>query len=224
MTMLLSVLLSLSTATAGDLNFSPDRPGVGESTGTVGTGRVMVEGGVAASTADPAAVGTSSITGRIGLDDPLELRVRVPDLVLVDGELYSGSVGLGAKVAGEVSDRWSLSLVPEVWVATDGGDVGGTINGNLAFAVDDALGLWLHSTHTVTEFGTFGFFGGGVGYALDAVGIYVNGGHGYNGDPMVGAGAWLPVNDALQFDAGCDITIASGDAFPVFLLGASGGF
>ena len=218
------MLLLLSVALAGDLNFAPDRPGVGESTGAVGAGHVMVEGGLAAVVTDPLAVGTSGITARIGLDDPLELRVRVPDLVLVDGELVSTSVGVGAKVAGEVSDRWSLSLVPELFVATEGGDLGGTVNGNLAFAVDDALGLWLHTTHTVVPGGMGGFFGGGVGYAFDAVGVYVNGGHGYNGDPMIGAGGWLPLGDALQLDAGVDITLAAGDAVPVVLLGASGGF
>jgi len=218
------LMILAGAAHAGELNFSPDRPGVGDSTETVGTGAVMVEGGVAAAVSDPAAVGTSSIVARVGVDDPVELRARVPDVVLVDGEVVTGSVGFGAKVGGAVSERWSVSVVPELWIGTEGGDVGCTINGQLAFAVDDALGLWVHTSHTVTELGTSGFFGGGVGYALPAVGVYVNGGHGYNGDPLIGGGAWLPVGDALQFDAGVDVTIAGGDAYPLVLLGASAGF
>ena len=65
---------------------------------------------LAATVAQPSAVGTSSIIGRFGVDDGVELRVRAPDIVLYDGEVGTGFVGLGAKIGGNVSERWSVSV------------------------------------------------------------------------------------------------------------------
>lgn len=216
------MLLLLSLAHAGGLNFSPDRPGVGDSTASVGGGAVMIEGGVQA-VVDPTAVGTSGIVGRIGLSDLVEARVRAPDIVLANDDVLLGQVGVGAKVGGSLDDHWSLSFVPELYVETDGGSIGGNLGTNLAYGVD-SLGFWLYAATNVTEGGTGGFLGGGVSYGFDALGLYVNGGHGFNGDPLVGGGAWIPLSGAAQIDLGCDVTLAGGTAYPAFLLGTSLGF
>ena len=217
------VWLVLSLAHAGELNFSPDRPGVGDATATVGAGAIMVEGGLAATVDNPAVIGTSGIIGRIGLFDPAEVRVRVPDVTFFDGEAYVGQIGLGAKVGGALDDHWAISMVPELFSETDGGAVGGNVGTNLSYSVDN-VGVWVYNTVGVAQGGTGGFFGGGLSYWIDPVGIYVNGGHGFNGDPLIGGGGWLALSDRAQLDAGVDMTLIGGTAYPVVLFGASAGF
>jgi hypothetical protein len=212
----------LASAWAGDLNFSPDRPGVGNSTGTVGAGAVMVEGGVAATVAQPSAVGTSSIIGRFGVDDGVELRVRAPDIVLYDGEVGTGFVGLGAKIGGNVSERWSVSVVPEIAVDTNGGGFFGLINGQAAVALGD-VGMWVTSESVVGDFGSGTTAGGGVSVAISGGGVYANAGGTFGGDPFVGGGGWWALQEAVQLDIGCDVWVGD-DVVPVFLLGASFGF
>lgn len=215
--------LWMTTALAGELNFSPDRPGVGNSTGTVGTGAVMVEGGLQATVTQPAAVGTSSITGRFGVDDAVEVRLRAPDIVLVDGEVGTGSVGLGAKVGGAISEHWSVSVVPELAVDTNGNGLFGVLNAQLALALGD-LGLWATHYTSVGDFGSETLAGGGAAYAFSGGGFYVNAGGTFGGDPFVGGGGWWALRDAVQLDMGADVYFAGGDVVPVFLLGASFGF
>ena len=216
------LLLLISLAHAGELNFSPDRPGIGDSTTSVGGGAVMIEGGVQA-IVDPTAVGTSGVVGRIGLSKTLEARVRAPDFVLFDDGVMVGPVGLGTKVGGHLDEHWSLSFVPEVYVQPGGGSVGANLGTNLAYGLDN-VGLWLHATTTVSEAGTTGFFGGGASCGFDALGVYVNGGRGFNGDPVVGGGGWIPLSATAQLDFGCDLTLDGGTARPAFLLGTSLGF
>ena len=106
------MLLLLSTLAAAEgLNFSPDRPGVGDSTGTVGQGHAMLEAGVVLGPSAPS-LSSGGIIGRYGLADGVELRVRAPDVGVADG-LFFGPLGLGAKFAG-ANGSWSVSAVPEL--------------------------------------------------------------------------------------------------------------
>lgn len=199
------LILALShVALAGSVNFSPDRPGVGDSTGTPGLGHAMVEIGVAATVnGEGTAVGTSGIVGRIGLDRGLELRVRAPDLALVDGALGFGTVGLGAKIGGAVSDRWSVSLVPEVSIDPATGVLGGSLNSNVAFGLGP-LGLWAHASASGDGDAIALFTGGGASVALGRGGVFVNGGHTVSGPTFGGLGGWWMLKDALQVDLGVD--------------------
>jgi len=212
----------LALAGAGELNFSPDRPGVGNSTGTVGAGAVMVEAGLQATVTQPAEVGTSSIIGRFGVDDPVEVRVRAPDITVYDGEVGTGFVGLGAKVGGNLSEHWSASLVPEIAVDTNGGGFFGLVNGQIGLTLD-SVGMWVTSESVVGDFGSDTSAGGGLSVGISGGGIYVNGGGSFGGDPFVGGGGWWALRDAVQLDLGCDVYLG-GDVVPVFLLGASFGF
>jgi hypothetical protein len=217
------MLLLLATAFAGELNFSPDRPGVGDATATAGAGAVLVEAGLAATFTNPSTIGTGGIVGRIGVHDVVELRVRAPDLLLVDGQLATGAVGLGGKVGGALDDHWAVSSVHEVLVDTSTGTVSGYVGAQLSYSVD-AVGLWVHNHAVVVPGATGGFLGGGISYYFDPVGIYVNGGHGFNGDPLVGGGGWIALSDRAQLDAGVDATLVAGRAYPLALFGVSVGF
>jgi len=209
-------------ASAGELNFSPDRPGVGNSTGTVGRGRVMIEGGVAAAVAQPSAISTNSIIGRIGVDDPVEIRVRAPDITVYDGDVSTGFVGLGSKVGGNLSEYWSASVVPEIAIDTNGGGFFGLINAQIGLTLD-SVGLWTTAESMVGDFGSGTTAGGGVSVAIAGGGVYANGGGTFGGDPFVGGGGWWALQDAVQLDIGCDVYLGN-DVVPVFLLGASFGF
>ncbi|MCB9679632.1 MAG: hypothetical protein H6737_31285 [Alphaproteobacteria bacterium] len=204
---------------AQEPGFTPDRPGVGESTGTPGPGHVMIEGGVAL-VPSPFALGTSGITGRIGVDEGLEVRVRAPDVVFADG-VAVGTIGLGAKVAASAGERWSASVVPEVSLDPRTGAIGGGVSANVALSLE-GLGFWGNgAVSLLQETVPAALLGGGASYSFGGFGFYGNGGATAAGPWFAGGGGWFGVTRTFQIDGGCDVWIAGGDATPTVLLGAS---
>lgn len=210
-------------AVAGDLQFAPDRPGAGDSTVTTGKGHVTVELGLAAALASGSTtLSTGGLIGRFGIDDGLELRVRLPDPFVADGTFGVGPAGIGAKVGGEVSDRWSSSVVAELAVDPDDGAVGGMLEGNVAAAFD-RVGVWFTGNASGTD-AVAVFAGGGVGLSFDGGGTYVNAGHTFGGATLVGLGGYLLPDEALQFDAGVDLAVEGGSLTWLPGLGVAFGF
>lgn len=218
----MTLLLALVSAHGAELSFSPDRPGVGDSTGTPGVGHAMIEGGVAVGTAGSVAAQTSGIVGRLGVDEGLELRLRVPDVVFTD-PVGTGSVGLGFKVGGSVGSRWSASVVPEVFAETADGSLGGSVGANLAVA-EGPLGAWGHASVVGTGAGTGALAGGGISVAAGPGGFIVHSGFSFGGSAFAGPGAWWAVSERVQVDAGVDFNFVGAEVQAVVLLGSSVGF
>ena len=212
----------MASALAGDLNFSPDRPGVGDSTGVVGVGHGMVEGGFTGVIAPGISGGSLGAMGRFGVLDPLEVRVRVPSLGFAGGGVGLGPVGVGAKFAADLTDSVAVSVVPEVMVPLNPVGVGASLSGNLSYAAGN-VSPWLH---VGVDSSIAAIVGGGVGAGLGSGGVYGNAAVTVgNGAvfPMVGAGGWLGISDAFQIDVGLDAIVS-----PIVILqplvGVSGGF
>jgi hypothetical protein len=216
------MLLLLSTLAAAEgLNFSPDRPGVGDSTSTVGQGHAMVEAGILV---DPGAPSLSSggIVGRYGLTEGVELRLRAPDVGAADG-LFFGPMGVGAKFAGG-QDSWSVSAVPELTFHPQSQDLAFSMGTNIAVAMG-AFGLWGHSTASATQDGVLGLLtGGGASVGFGPGGAYVNGGYTFGGSAMLGAGGWFAINERVQLDAGVDLSNLSDAMQASILMGVSAGW
>lgn len=199
------------------LAFTPDRPGVGDSTGTPGRGHVMVEGGLSAAPG-PVRLGLGGVVGRFGIDEALEVRLRLPSVPLV-GEGALGSLGLGGKLAWALSERWSVSVVPEVFLEPQGAALGGSMSANAALDLG-AVGAWAHGG--ITQGGTQDLLlaGGGLSVPLGRSGLYANAAYASSGGSFVGAGGWWAPTGGLQLDLGCDV---AQDGSAVVSLGASVG-
>jgi hypothetical protein len=207
-----SIALLTCAHAQDELSFTPDRPGVGDSTGTTGRGHVMIEGGLAGQLGQgPAVFGTSGLTGRFGVARGVELRLRLPDLVLAE-TLGVGTMGVGAKVGGDVSERWSVSFLSELSVdPNDGTDViqmGASMGGNVALALGD-FGLWAASSAAGEDGPVVVVAGGGVSWGVEQGGVFLHGGHTFGDAPFVGLGGWWMLGEALQLDLGCDLGLAS---------------
>lgn len=219
----------LATALADDLNFSPDRPGLGDSTGVVGTGHGMIEGGVSTQLAGGAAFTSIGAMGRIGVHQLLEARVRVPSLDIASGigaasGVGAGALGLGVKGAANLSEELAVSIVPELLIGLrQGTGAEFTLGGNVTYAAGNVT-PWGHLTLSSA---LSVLVGGGVGVNIGSGGVYgnaaLNGGGGLV-TGMVGGGGWLMVSDALQFDAGVDVLPGPGVTILNPLIGCSGGF
>lgn len=206
--MLLAGLCAMALGAEG-IQFAPDRPGVGDSTVTTGPGHVVIELGFAAAlTQRSTTLSTGGLIGRIGLDDGLELRVRLPDPFVTEGDFGVGPAGLGAKVGGVLNDRWSSSVVAELQVDPNDGTVGGFLGGNVAAAFD-RVGVWLAGSAAGSNAVTV-FAGGGLGYNVDDGGVYVNAGYDFGGSTLAGVGAYLLPGEAFQVDASFDVAVADG--------------
>lgn len=215
-------------AAAGELNFSPDRPGIGDSTSTVGAGHAMFEGGlVGAFGGGASGFGTTGPIVRLGLTDRVEARVRVPDLQFSQGETAIGSLGIGAKVGGSLGERWSLSVVPELFVTPPADAPGGSLGLNAAWGLN-ALSAWGHGT-VAAQAGApvASVLGGGASVGGSQGGVLAHSGVSVAGSevaPMVGIGGWLAPTGAFQLDAGVDVYPAGAATQLVPMLGAVGGF
>lgn len=209
------------SANAAELNFSPDRPGVGESPGVVGAGHVMIEGGVSVLPTDPN-VTVGGWYGRIGVDDGIELRVKAPDIVIVE-DFGVGPVGVGAKVAGAIGKRWSVSVAPELQYDLVDGTPLGLINANLGFAAG-RFTMWAHSSTTFSSEGVGLFVGGGTSLAFGLGGAYLNGGYTIAGSGLAGGGGWIQISDHVQFDVGLDVSGVPDAVTPVAGAGISLGW
>lgn len=220
---MLALLVLLAPALADGPNLSPDRPGIGDSTATPGAGHVVVEGAVAAmSAAGTTALGTTGVTGRLGILDNFELRVGVPDVGITPA-FGLGSLGVGGKAAFALTDALSVSAVPTVAFSLNGGGVAAALSTNAVYGFDPAS-VWLNVTGSVGG-ATQLFVGGGAGYGIGSGGAYVNGGVFTGGGlPIVGAGGWYGVSDRLQFDAGVDAQFIGGFTVWMPMVGCSAAF
>ena len=226
------LLATLFAGTALATNLTPDRPGVGESTGTAGDGGIVVEGGLQAGVIDAGGfgtysqIGTSSITGRLGFGDQAELRVEVPDLVATlggSGRLGVGAVGVGGKFAQELSAELAVSAVPTVRLSLDTGDPLLSVSLNATYDTG-SVAPWINLTPAYAGGGLSAFFGGGVSLPADPGGGYLNAGVYDSGGWMVGAGGWLGLDDGLQADFGLDVQVISGLTIWLPTAGASAAF
>lgn len=206
-------LLVSSVALGGELQFAPDRPGFGDSTLTTGAGHATVEIGFAAELGQGSTtLRTGGLLGRIGVDDGVEVRIRLPDAFVTDGGFGLDPGGVGVKVGGAVNERWSSSVVAEFVVDPDEDDgvaVGGFLEGNVALNLDQ-FGVWLVGSAAGTD-AIAAFAGGGLGYTVDEAGIYVNAGHVFGGPTLAGVGGFLLPAEAFQVDVGIDVAFQQGE-------------
>jgi hypothetical protein len=229
---MLLIFVSLLASAAQAANLTPDRPGVGESTGTVGDGGFVAEGGLQASLLNAGGfgsysqIGTSSVTGRLGFGRQAELRFEVPDLVYTlsnSGRLGVGALGIGGKFAQELTAELAVSAVPTVRLSLDTGDPLIAVSLNATYDTGRAS-PWVNLTPTYTPGGLSAFLGGGVSLPADPGGAYVNAGVYDNGGWMVGAGGWLGLDEGLQADFGLDVQVISGLTIWLPTAGASAAF
>ncbi|MCB9671289.1 MAG: hypothetical protein H6734_17535 [Alphaproteobacteria bacterium] len=217
------LFLLLSLAFGGELTFSPDRPAIGESTGTPGAGHAIIEIGTS-TLFDPTQVYAAAI-GRIGLVDDFEIRVLSPSLVSVPGQLSVGGVGIGAKYATGLTEATRFSVVPEVFV-WQGWSAAASLN---LTAAAGAWGFWVNARPALV--GADGatdlnlLAGGGVGTTIGgSLAPYVNAGAGVGYSPFVGGGTAILVGSRFQVDVGVDVYVSGGSALPLLQAGTSFAF
>ncbi len=228
MDFLVAVLASTALATG----LTPDRPGVGESTGTVGEDGIVFEGGLQAGFLDAGGfgsysqLGTSGITGRLGLGHQAELRVEVPDLVATlggSGRLGVGALGVGGKFAQALSPELAVSAVPTVRLSLDTGEPLVSVSINATYDTGPAA-PWINFSPAYAGGDLSAFLGGGVSIPVESGGGYLNAGVYDGGGWMVGAGGWLRLNHELQADFGLDVQVISGLTIWLPTAGASAAF
>lgn len=220
-TVLLLALLP-GAASAERPDFLPERPGIGQFPGSPGRGYFMAEGAV--ELALPSSTPTLSNrawTLRFGVDETVELRAVVPEVVWGDG-LEVGPAALGVKLGGWVSERLGLSVVPEVLLPLDGSRVGWRAQSTATVELDKVR-LWLYLDGRYhQELTAFAGVGGLV--RISDGGIYLNGGRAVGGPSMVGGGGFWGVSQRSQVDAGCDVLFVGSSATPLFKVGTSFAF
>jgi hypothetical protein len=214
-----------------DLNFAPDRPAIGDSTGAVGPGHVMVEAGVVFTPA-PLSFGTGGIVGRFGIARNIELRGRVPDVGYTDTDdpdtspVSVGPVGVGAKFATNPDAPFGFAAVPEVTIVPGTGTVGASLGGNISWSAGP-VSFWGHSTVGWAQGDDAGWLIGGGAWVdpRPGVSLFVNGGA-TPLDPagFAGVGTWFAIANGVQMDAGVDLAFGGGTVVPVLLVGGSVGF
>ncbi|MFT6147102.1 MAG: hypothetical protein ACJAV2_004999, partial [Myxococcota bacterium] len=197
------LVLLLSLASAGDLDFSPDRGAIGDSTTTPGIGHVILEAGVSAVFDDTVDVGTAGLVGRFGVDDGVELRLRLPDIRFADG-VSNGSFGFGAKFAATAAERWGVSMVPELRVDPSNGDLGVNLSANLSFGLE-RFSAWAQSEVLFAGEVERLFVGLGASLSFGSAAAYVNVGKDVPGGEMVGGGGTFLLSDSTQVDVGVDL-------------------
>jgi len=222
---LLAALLLPGLAHAADAQLHPDRPAVGESPGTPGAGYFNLEAGLATTLGEGQVVPqTQAVTLRFGVDDHMELRATVPDLILVDGTVELGPLGLGFKIASGVGERFTVSAVPTFLVDLDDGGAGWQLSANGGFQ-EGRVAVWLNATTTVLDGDVSVFGGGGASLNIDSGGIYVNAGRYVTArTSLLGGGGWWRLDEGVQIDAGMDLLFVGPDLYAVPMLGASFAF
>ncbi len=102
---------------------SPDRPTFSAGASTVPAGHAQLEAGVDVASADETSLAIP-ILARLGVADAFELRAGLPAVVIPfsDAPTELGSLQLGAKVAGDVTDTLSLGAMPFYDIPSSTGD------------------------------------------------------------------------------------------------------
>ncbi len=214
--MLIFLLCSVASA------FAPDRPGVGESTGSVPKHEAMIETGVYAGGAlgDTPVLGLPALTGRVGLGKSWELRLHAPAAALaLPGPISASGLAVGTKFSGNADGAVTWSVVPTLRFAPIGsGDVlggtGGDVSVNVAHNRED-FAVWANAVGGGNADGLAASGGGGASYAPDDVGLFINGG--WSGRGYAGGGGWWVFGPDAQVDLGVDV--APGDN-PVVIVSA----
>ena len=214
------IWMLVAGAMAGDLNPSFDRGGPGESTGTPGVGHLIAAGAVSMSL-DPTTVATSTVMVRVGVLENVELRARLPDLTVAGGPGI-GSIHVGAKVASDVGDRLSISVVPELLVDPTDGGIGVYVGSNVAFDMD-TVNLWANSGLTLADGGVAVVAGGAMSVGVGPHAVYVNAMAGVGTPGFVGAGGWLGLAPNVQLDVGVDVYLLNDQVWPLFTVGLAMG-
>ena len=209
-------LIGIAPAPASAARFSPDRPGIGASTGTVPKGRAMVEagaelGGVLGAGAQ---LGLPGLSGRVGLARRLELRIAAPGVLIgLPGVVSATPWGLGVKLAGPATAAVGWSLTPMARLPAPGSPdlaaaLGADLGGTLSWGPGDwgAWGTGLVGGSAAAGLG--GGAGGGLWYAPDTVGLYAHTGAQAAGGAargFVGGGGWWVFAEDAQADIGVDV-------------------
>lgn len=216
------IALLMSLAFAGDLDFVTDRGAIGDSTTTPGTGHLILEAGLSAVFDDTVDVGTAGLVGRFGVDDGVELRLRLPDIRFADG-VYTGSFGFGAKFAATAAERWGISMVPEFRVDPSNGDAGVNLSANLSLSLGQ-FAAWAQSeTFFAGEVERL-FVGLAASYSFGSAAAYVNVGTDIPGAELVGGGGTFMLSEYTQLDIGVDLYNQEDGWLPVVVGGVAVGF
>ena len=222
--MLLFALMLGSAQANDDLNFAPDRPGLGDSTSTPGRGHWIGQVGVLGSLGEGGTtVSSSGWMLRMGLDEGVELRLRAPDVGVGEGSPTVGTLGVGAMFGGALGERWSSSVVPEVALDPNTGKIGASLNGTVALSLG-AVGMWAHASAAGAEGTVSTLAGGGVSLSSGPVGVYANGYHAFGDATYVGGGGWWLVQQQLQLDVGMDVGASDNTLTYLPTLGLSAGW
>ncbi len=216
------IVLLMSLASAGDLDFTTDRGAIGDSTTTPGEGHVILEAGFSAVFDDTVDVGTAGLVGRFGVDDGLELRLRLPDIRFADG-VSSGDFGFGAKFAATAAERWGVSMAPELRVNPSTGDVGVDLSANLSFTLGQ-FSSWAQSDVFFAGEVERLFVGLAVAVSFGQASAYLNVGKDVPGAEMVGGGGVFVLSDTVQIDVGVDLYNQPEGWLPVVVGGLAVGF
>lgn len=215
------LLLLTLFAHAGELNMAPDRGGLGESTGTPGAGHAILAAGARVGF-EPLSLATNTFTARVGIAPNWEARATLPDLTISEGESTLGPARLGAKLAGNVTGDWKISIVPELLFEPSGRGFGGYTAANLSWSTG-LLQLWGHGSFTTFEGAVTARSGAGLGLGENGHTAYVHAMAGFAEASMVGGGGWIRIDDNVQVDLSCDVFLVDGDAYPTLLGGIAVG-
>lgn len=216
--------LIASSAFAGDLVFSTDRPGVGDARTTVGAGHAILEMGGTAFV-DPT-LAQAYAAARIGVHDAVEIRLLSPLLTYVPDTVDLSGFGVGAKFDFAIEDGPQISLVPEAYYQ-------GALSTRIGVNISQKAGaaeVWGTLSPAVVITGDtndrFSMLAGiGVaGPVTQSVSLYANAGGGVNTVAFVGGGTAILVGSRFQVDLGCDVTFQSGGVYPQLGAGLAFGF
>lgn len=216
------IVLLMGLASAGELDFATDRGAIGDSTTTPGEGHVILEAGVSAVFDDTVDVGTNGLVGRFGVDDGMELRLRLPDVRFADG-VSNGSFGFGAKFAATAAERWGVAMVPELRVDPANGDVGVNLSANLSLTLGQ-FASWAQSEVFFAGEVERLFVGWAVAVTFGSATAYVNVGKDVPGAEMIGGGGVFKLSDTVQIDIGVDLYNQPDGWLPVVVGGLAVGF
>lgn len=199
--------------------FTSDRPGYANSTSVAALHRATTEFGFDLTFDDGIRTLTfPTLSMRVGLTDWLEFRLKSPNLVASfiegsDNQIQLTNTTFGFKLGRQLTDRFAISLVPEMTIPTSGGTWQARLElnwsasfgvfglgGNFAFATTDAfVGRDLLGEASLAA----------SIQATDALGIFVQTFMLWTRDqdprPYFGGGLYAQVHPRIQVDATVDV-------------------
>lgn len=138
-----------------------DRPDFTESSSTVPTGRLQLEGGAQYDYLDFPGGGLHNLSAlnllaRIGVADFAELRLQAPSIEAVglgeDGtDTGFSAASVGAKLATALTDELRVGAIPFVDIGVESADIAGGLIGTLAYDVTETVGLGFNAGANAQE-------------------------------------------------------------------------